>query len=745
MNEGERMNPILVGDTIRFTVICPELVRIEYSRIGRFVDEPTLFAALRSSDESRFTTVHESGVLRIATDRFELEYPGEGAKPDNENLVIRLGRQPSSWPRGASSEGNATGEPQGEWRPGMQNTENLGGPLQTLDNCTGALPLGDGLLSRNGWYLLDDSRAHVFEDGWIAERPHLHSEIDWYFFGYGSDYRAALHALALVGGKVPLPRKHVLGSWYCRWWPYTSDDYRQIVSEYEEHDFPIDVLVMDMDWHRRDGTTGFGWCNRGAMGWTGWSWNRDLLPDVEDLIAELRADDVYVTLNAHPHDGVRTNEDMYDDFMRELGHDPSEKRDLPFLSGDRRYVEAYFRHAHEPHERMGVDFWWVDWQQDSIMPFVYHIPYLKHLPWLNYLYFKNSEKLGRRGLGFSRWAGWGDHRHPIHFSGDTAANWEVLEFEIPFTVASGNAGCFFWSHDTGGFSSKERDPELYTRWVQFCALSAALRLHSAGAHLDRRPWLWGEPYTSAMREAFHLRAQLMPYIYTAARQSHDQTVPLLRAMYLDHPHEQEAYEHPNQYFLGDDLLLAPVVKPGSGANHCVSQQVWIPGGTWYHWYSGESTHGPAIVEVATPLDEIPLWVRAGAIIPMQQYSPRMSSARSDVLVLRCTPCVDSSEPVRSLLYEDDGQSEDYRDGSYRTTRLGHSREHGTHTIMIAPSEGSFEAQTEERSVELHLRGFPRIRVAMGSDTRLEISGTAGDQIVLLPRANVRTGVTVTLG
>ena len=726
------MNPVCIGETTRFTVICDELVRIEYSRVGDFVDAPTLFAQVRTSNATDAESTYKKGVLCITTSRFSLEYRGQGEKPSSDNLVIRL----------------RNGGRAGEWRPGLENSDNLGGPLQTLDNCNGPLPLGDGVLSRNGWYLLDDSRSHVLEDGWVAERPFRASEQDWYFFGYGCDYRSALRALSWVSGKVPLPRKHVFGSWYCRWWPYTSDDYRRIVAEYKEHDFPIDILVMDMDWHRRDGSTGFGWCKRKAMGWTGWSWNRELLPDIEELIAELREDDVYVTLNAHPHDGIRTNEDVYDAFMRDLGYDPAEQRDLPFLSGDRAYMDAYFTHAHEPHEKMGVDFWWVDWQQDSIMPFVYHVPYLKHLPWLNYLYFQNSEKLGRRGLGFSRWAGWGDHRHPIHFSGDAAATWDVLEFEVPFTVASGNAGCFFWSHDTGGFSGKERDPELYTRWVQFCTFSAALRLHSAGAHLDRRPWLWDEPYTSAMRTAFHLRAQLMPYIYTAAWQSHHETLPLLRGMYLDHPDTEEAYEYPNQYLFGDNLLVAPVVKPGQHQDHSVTQHVWLPEGRWYHWFSQEASEGPAIVEATTPLHEIPLWVRAGAIVPMQPYSPRMGATPHETLILRCTPVSRSGQTVTSILYEDDGQTDQYKAGASAITSfeqsLEHSRDGATHTIRIGPSEGDFHSQVTERAVELHLYGYAELTVAKGNGATVEISTSDGHQVVILPESSIRQGTTVEL-
>lgn len=110
---------------------------------------------------------------------------------------------------------------------------------------------------------------------------------------------------------------------------------------------------------------------------------------------------------------------------------------------------------------------------------------------MNHIYYNYSSGKHLRGAGFSRWAGWGDHRHPIQFSGDAVGNWDLLRFEVDLTTTSGNAGCFFWAHDLGGFYDGT-DPELYTRWTQFGLLNSSLRIHSVyDEKLDRRPWLWG--------------------------------------------------------------------------------------------------------------------------------------------------------------------------------------------------------------------------------------------------------------
>jgi len=427
-------------------------------------------------------------------------------------------------------------------------------------------------------------------------------------------------------------RKSILGSWYCRWRDYTSDDFLQIVSEYKEHDFPLDIMVMDMGWHRMNATYGYG--HAGMLGWTGYSWNKKLIPDPEDLLNKLHNDRIFVSLNDHPHDGIRNHEDCYPDFMRALGKDPSTNENLPFKIGDRAYTNAFFKYGHQPLGKMGIDFWWVDWQQDHIYPYVFGYPNLRFLPWLNYLYFKNSEENGNRGLGFSRWGGWGDQKHPIEFSGDIKSTWQSLKFEVAFTANSGNAGCFFWAHDLGGFYG-DRNPELYTRWVQFGLTNSTLRVHSCGENLDRRPWLWGENEEKSMRIIYHLRSQLIPYIYSSVWQCNHQSLSLLRPMYLEYPNDSNAYQNPQEYLFGDNFLSAPIVSPGIGPNKLAKQKVWFPAGTWYNIFSNEKHEGSKTDSVSADLDKFPFYVRGGYPIPMQTYTARMTTEPLKNLIIRC--------------------------------------------------------------------------------------------------------------
>lgn len=732
----------------RFTLITPQCVRIEFRADASrgFVDAPTLFAAARPSCPAAAAPLvvnDEPGEppAVVSSESFELVFIPGGEGLTGRSLQVRV-RGPEGLPA------------QAVWTPDSRQIRNLGGTLGTLDGLRGPPRRApEGLLSRDGWYLIDDSRGHLLVDGWVRPRDAQPGDIDWYLFAYGRDYRAALRALAAVSGPVPVPRRYLLGSWYSRYWPHTSREYRAIVAEYAEHGFPLDVVVLDMDWHRE--------------GWTGWSWNRDLLPDAEDLLRWFHDRGLAVTLNLHPADGVGPHEDRYGPFMRALGMDPASRFVPAFDAGDRQYMTALFEQVLAPLERDGVDFWWVDWQQEK---FVRSIPGLTNLQWLNRLFFEHtrgSPVPRRRGVSFSRWAGdaaehrWGDHRHPIHFSGDAHTGWAMLAYQVPFTSTAGNVGCFFWSHDIGGHFGP-RIEEATARWVQFGALSAALRLHSARSGvLDRRPWTYAEPFRESMRRAFALRAELMPHLYSEVHAACEQTVPLLRPMYLDHPGEERAYTAPRQYLLGADLLAAPVTAPGRGPNCTAMQAAWFPpcpwGRGWRRWETGERHLPGDEAIVAASIHEIPLFVREGVPVVLQHPADRMTHAPGPHLRVRLWPCPVAGLEVfgRTLLVEDDGVSDDAEarastpivaKWSAADRRDGRSSDALRLSLTIGPSRGAFPAQPARRSWTIELAGVNEILGVTSAgeriNARIDPDRLSGLAQVHLPERPVAAAVTV---
>lgn len=310
-------NPIVIGNS-RFTFITDNLVRMEYALDGKFLDDPTLVAVDRTprcnnvkverKDEKRYT---------LSTPAMRIEFYNDGFPFGQTNLHVYFK--------------NGAEQKEKHWYIASRQQRNLQGALTTLDEVSGPVERQEGLLSRDGWYLINDTGKEIEKDGWVASRDREHVQ-DLYLFVYGNDYKAALQSLRAVSGPAPMPRKYVHGSWYCRWWNYTDDDYRQLVREYKEHDFPLDIMVFDMGWHTQDAAVGAG--HAGSRGWTGYTWNRKLIKDPARLISDFKNDHIYVVLNEHPHDGLRPHEDAYPAFIRELGADTVRNGVPLFDAGD---------------------------------------------------------------------------------------------------------------------------------------------------------------------------------------------------------------------------------------------------------------------------------------------------------------------------------------------------------------------------------------------------------------------------
>lgn len=677
-------NPVVIGNS-RFTFITPGLVRLEYAIDGKFLDDPTLFAYNRQIDyQDVKMEKKEENRYTITTPKMRLEFTHDGFPFGQTNLRVyfKQGDQDKSWYM-ASEQGR-----------------NLRGPVTTLDAIGGPIELQEGLLSRDGWYVIHDTGKEILKNDWIENRPREHVQ-DVYLFIYGNDYKSALKSLQVISGSVPMTRKYVHGAWYCRWWNYTDDDYRDIVKGYKEHDFPMDILVFDMGWHtQKEAKVGTG--HAGTRGWTGYSWNRELIKDPAGLIRELKNDGIQVVLNEHPHDGIRDHEDAYPDFMKALG-EPVGKNVL-LDAGSKKYMDNFMKYAHEESDSMGVAFWWLDWQQDYLYPKVRGTA-MSHLQWLNHIYFNYSRKNNLRGAGFSRWAGWGDHRHPIQFSGDAVGNWDLLKFQIELTATSGNAGCFFWAHDIGGFYGGN-DAELYTRWTQFGLLNSSLRIHSVyDEKLDRRPWLWGKQAENSMREIYHLRSELMPYIYSSVWQCHADMLPLNRAMYIEYPEKDEAYRNPQQFMFGDLLLGAPITSTGTGEEKIAGQQVWLPeGDVWYQWFSGTRYEGGRTITENCDINSFPLYVKGGYPLPMQPYTPRMASTPLTCLVVRCYPGAGEYDHSYTM-YEDDGESIGYEQGQSAFTKMICRKKEGKHELIINSVEGTYKGQPQKRAYRFELAGI----------------------------------------
>lgn len=739
---GPKASPdaVVQDGCARFTVLRPEMIRIEYSPKGVFEDNATFTVVNRQLPVPKYSKADDGEYVTITTDALSLRYR-KGSNPLSEpaspaNLSVTM-----------SVDGNPV-----VWYPGLKDPQNLKGTYRTLDGNNGddyRSRLEDGLISRSGWAVINDSPSFERADGsrslalvpdsggidWAAPRADADA-LDLYFLGYGHNYKKALYDFTLIAGKIPLPPDYVLGYWYSKYDNYSADDFRNIVKSMRDNDINADVLILDMDWH----WNGEQEVSGGRGGWTGWSWNTNLIPDPEGLLADIHKGGLRAALNLHPADGVAAHEDQYKAVAEAMGLDAGSAETIPWMLEDRKFAKAFFDHVIRPLEKQGVDFWWLDWQQHLTNP---RLAGLGETMWCNHVFFNDMKKNrpDRRPVIFHRWGGLGSHRYQIGFSGDTYINFPTLAFEPYFTATASNVGYGYWGHDLGGHMInyyEPNDPELLLRWMQFGVFTPIFRTHATkGGHIERRIWTYDN--FPMINQTVKLRYALFPYLYTMARKAYDTGVGLCRPMYYEYPETAEAYEREGQYFFGDDILVAPVVEPS--VDGVSKKEIWFPEGKWWSVAHGKLIDGGTVRSLDYTLDQIPYFYRQGAVIVKNPPEVKHVTERPDALVLDIVAGADGA----CEFYEDAGDNADYAT-KYATTSISHKQRGRNAEYTIAPRKGAYEGMPLSRSYKMRIFNTPRPVRAKAGGRSLQASYDASSRctIVDVPSSPCDKGVKVTV-
>lgn len=687
---------------VRFTVITDGVIRMEYAEDGNFTDNASFIASVREYPKSEYSLKETDDMIVIFTDKMTMSYKKGSGAFTADNLYIQSSSLLSR---------------EFCWRPGDVQKCNLGGTYRTLDGYDGhihhswdhnspdhlkPLPLEDGLLARDGWTLIDDSEGLLFDGDvndlsspelpWVKVREGKSQ--DWYFMAYGHDYKQALKDYTVFAGRIPLPPRFVFGYWWSRYWSYSDAEMRKVVEDFKAYDIPLDVLVVDMDWH---------WVEPGKGGWTGYTWNDRLFPSPDGFLKYLKDNDLKITLNLHPADGVPAYEDKYAQLAEFLGRDPKSQETIPYEGSNPMFMRGWLDKMLIPLEKQGVDFWWLDWQQqlqDS------KIPALSNTWWLNYCVFDNQRRTqpGHRPMLYHRWGGMGNHRYQIGFSGDSFSTWASLAYQPYFNSTASNVGYGYWSHDLGGhqlWGNAVLDNELYTRWMQLGAYLPVMRSHSTkNANMKKEPWNLGPEYQPVVTAAIQERYKLAPYIYTAAREAYDTGVSLCRPLYYDYPESEESYavEYRNEYMFGSQILVAPITEPmQQGVN---TLKVWLPEGDWYETATGTLLKGGQVVERRFLIDEYPIYVKAGTIMPVLGEAVKNLASCDDRVCIDIYPGANDGVGV---YYEDNGNDRDY-DKKYAMTHFSMHRDGLKQTITMGARKGKYDGMPSKRGYATRIYG-----------------------------------------
>ena len=699
---------IVLWKNYRVTVLQDRLFRLEYNANQKFRDDATLSVFYRDMPVQEFSveTTEKNCVISTTSCKLVLA-------DIRKDCYVEINGK----------------------RLKIDNTSNLKGTYRTLDGYDGdtfvglsndrkkdktkadRIPLGMGVCSKSGVAVFDDVNSLTLgEDGEV--KPVRGEGSDEYIFAYGDDYRAAVKALYLITGNVPLIPRFALGNWWSRYYIYTDKEYLRLLNSFEEQEIPLTVATIDMDWHystqmeadlhiteKGRNTPFYG----GNNGWTGYTWNKRLFPNYKEFLNKIKEKNLKITLNLHPAGGVRWWEDCYENMANALGRDATSGEWIKFDIANTDFINAYFSVVHKPYEKDGVAFWWIDWQQGGKSG----MDGLDPLWALNHYHYLDNAKESSNPLILSRYCGVGSHRYPLGFSGDTIITWETLDYLPQFTATSSNVGYTWWSHDIGGHMFGEKNNELYLRHVQYGVLSPINRLHCCNAEsCTKEPWAYGNGAGEIAKKWLRLRHKLIPYLYTASYNTHKNGVALVEPLYYEWK-DPEAYQYKREYLFGGQLLVVPVTKKAQ-KDGFARVHGWLPEGKWTDVFTGakyNAGNGGKKFTFMRELESMPVFIKEGGVLPLS-----MDKGNS----------VDNPQRMEIWSYEGDGEFTLYEDG--RTlSRTGElftkfkneyfEKDGFAKQVLKISFEGDGSVIPEKRVFAIRFKGIPDAELTIFVDDR----------------------------
>ncbi len=601
----------------------------------------------------------------------------------------------------------------------------------------------DGLLDEAGWRLLDDTQSALWTaSGWVQPRQPGGDVEDGYLFVYGHDYAGALRTLAQLTGAAPLLPRQVFGVWYSDYTPYSAGFIEDsLYPDFEKADVPLDTLSLDTDW-------------KSPNNWDGWEWDGSLFPHPSAFLQWARSKGIDVTLNIHS--SIALDDPEVPTAQNIAGNTLTKTSCMAGIClawnwSSVPQAESNFA-LQQSLQRQGVAFFWLDWCCDAS---TVNMRGLTPDSWIGHLYAQQMVNQGERGFVLARIGSsngnpqreypagpWSDHTSAIAFTGDAWGTWATLAQEVALTPDEATVDEPYVSDDVGSFlgpppQGTPDPPDLYDRWVQFGTFQPILRLHSNNE--QRLPWQYPQPVQGITEAFLRLREALVPYTYTLAAEAHDDGMPMAQPLYLDYPEQAAAYSHSGEYLYGSQVLVAPVTSPGSVAD----TTVWIPPGRWVDYFTGATFTGPTTTTVSVPLNRMPVFVRAGGIVPEQSVSGATSGTGSSGTGSSGTGSSGTGHPMvldvfsgssgSFSLYADSGTGLGYTKGQSTTTPItdtlgagGEPDATATDGVTIGPARGHYPGEPTSmayrlemvdltRPTQVTLNGRPLAARALGSD------------------------------
>ena len=606
----------------------------------------------------------------------------------------------------------------------MRNTDHFGygeftGPLYS------STPFYYGEQNGRFYGLFVDSPTEPFfdldskGDGSVLIGSHQ-TELDYYLFS-GPTPQTVANGYARLTGFVPMPPLWALGFHQSRYGYRSWTEIRQVADTFRSQNIPVDAVYLDLDYMNQ-----LNWFSWDPLNFADPLTNNAYLEQlgikrVNILDPTIQPDDPSYNYLAQSHYFLEDSagQPVLGNIFLPFG-------DVSWFDYTKPEAGQFYVNLLKAFLQTGISGIWNDINEpaSNYMPqAIYDFGGQKRTDQqARNLYALNNVRLTRKAMldlrpnerpfilarsGYS-----GSQRYNANWSGDSLSTFDSLRVSIQNSLHMSLSGMLLFGHDIGGFLGTP-DPELFARWFQFASFNPYFRNHAVNTSGPSEPWVYGEPYTSIIRDAINERYRLLPYFYTLMEQANRTAEPILAPLFFHFSNDPQTYLQDNEFLIGDSLLVAPVYTAGA-----TTRTLYLPSGDdWYDERNDQRYAGGQTVTVTAPLSEIPVFVRAGAIIPRGPIKQYVTEPVAGGMQIDLYPGADRTQN----LYEDDGVSYNFRQGDYLRTTLSMTRLAGREQLDISHVAGQRQAGLRDWTVVFHDRVTTPLQVT--------VSGQAATQVL----------------
>jgi len=714
---------------VRVLILAPDLVRIRVATEGVFLPDQS-WAVVKndwanvavevrdSNDELQLATGELVVSIRKRPLRFSfLDRHGRLINKDDEGQGISWsGRSVRVWKSMPQTEqyyglGEKAGALGRKDRHLTMWNSDIPAYKADTDPLYQSIPFFYGINRGNAYGIFfDNSYWSSFDMG--KESPDRYSfgavdgEMNYYFFA-GPSPKKVLERFTELVGRMPLPPRWALGYQQCRWSYYPESRVRALAADFRAKKIPCDVIYLDIDY---------------MEGYRIFTWSKKNFPDPKRMISDLSKDGFKIATIVDP--GIKVDSSYSAFLSGSAGNYFLKYPDGRLYTGKVWPGICAFPDFSDANARgwwgknldaltsAGVRGFWNDMNEPSVFDVptkTVDLDVVHNDNGLRTPHSKNHNLYGlqmtqatydgakalrpnERPFVLTRASFAGGQRYSAAWTGDNIASWEHLQMAVPMMLGLSISGQPFVGSDIGGFVDSP-EGELYARWLQLGIFSPLMRTHTAWDTKDQEPWSYGNDFEAINKLSIELRYRLLPYIYNTMHQASTTGIPPLRPLAFDYPDDGNYTSNSTEFIFGDGLLIAPVLWPGVR-----SRSITLPAGEWYDYWTGKKHHGRTRVEVEAAIERVPIFAKAGAVIPTQQVLQYSDQAPIDPL----TVTVFLADSASYEYYEDDGHSFDYEIGVFAKRSIRLTKNEGKLQLTFGEVRGSY--RYPDRSLVIQIVG-----------------------------------------